>query len=200
MAPGERIRAQKRKRSIQEQLNRQVLEQAEHEARLEESQNEEDFSRYEARILSNRRANLEMQDEMDSKRKRTLLTKLEDNVTAALARLNYATDSLNQSIASRIQSVEDNHTRREIKRQKELLQIAKEEKDLKDALDQSKQDYAIYHAQDHAVLENMVAAIQAQEPEDMQDQAQEPEDMQDQDQDKDEEEEEADEDQDNDDE
>ena len=187
MAPGERIRAQKRKRSIQEQLNRQVLEQAEHEAVLEESQNEEDFSRYEARILSNRRANLEMQDEMDSKRKRTLLTKLEDNVKAALARLNFATASLNQSIAIRIKSVEDNHTRREIERKKELLVIAKEEKDLKDALDRSKQDYAVYHAQDHAVLEDMVASIQTSEPEDMQDQ------------DEDEEEEEEDEDQDQDD-
>ena len=185
MAPGERIRAQKRKRSIQEQLNRQVLEQAEHEARLEESQNEEDFSRYEARILSNRRANLEMQDEMDSKRKRTLLTKLEDNVKAALARLNFATASLNQSIAIRIKSVEDNHTRRQIERKKELLVIAKEEKDLKDALDRSKQAYAVYHAQDHAVLEDMVASIQASEPEDMQDQDEDEEEEEDEDQDQD---------------
>ena len=190
MAQGERSRAQKRKRSVQRQLNQQVLEQAEHEARLEESQLEEDFLRYEARILSNRRANLEMQEEMDSKRKKTLLTKLEDNVMAALARFDFAAASLNQSIAAKIKDVEDSHTRREIERKKELLVIDKEEKDLKDALDRSKQDYALYHAQDHAFLEDMVMAIQAQEPEDMQDQ----------DQDMGETEEEADQDQDDDDE
>ena len=186
MAPGERIRAQKRKRSIQRQLNCQVLEQAEHEAKLEESQLEEDFSWYEARILSNRRANLEMQDEMDSKRKKTLLTKLEDNVMAALARFDFAAASLNQSIAAKIKDVEDSHTRREIERKKELLKIDKEEKDLKDALDRSKQDYAVYHAKDHAVLEDMVASIQTSEPEDMQDQEEdEEEEEEDEDQDQD---------------
>ena len=183
MAQDERSRPQKRKRSVQRQLNQQVLEQAEHEARLEESQLEEDFLRYEARILSNRRANLEMQEEMDSKRKKTLLTKLEDNVMAALARLDFAAASLNQSIAAKIKDVEDSHTRRKIERKKELLKIDKEEKDLKDALDRSKQDYALYHTQDHAFLEDMVMAIQAQEPEDQDQDMGEPEEEADQDQD-----------------
>ena len=186
MAQDERSRPQKRKRSVQRQLNQQVLELAEHEARLEESQLEEE-NQLEARILGNRRANVEMEEEMDSKRKKTLLTKLEDNVMATLARFDFATASLNQSIAIKIKAVEDSHTRRENERKKEMLVIAKEERDLKDALDRSKQDYAVYHAQDHAVLEDMVASIQTSEPEDMQDQ------------DEDEEEEEEDEDQDQDD-
>ena len=187
MAQGERSRAQKRKRSVQRQLNQQVLEQAEHEARLEESQLEEDFLRYEARILSNRRANLEMQEEMDSKRKKTLLTKLEDNVMAIQARFDFAAASLNQSIAAKIKDVEDSHTRREIERKKELLKIDKEEKDLKDALDRSKQDYALYHTQDHAFLEDMIMTIQAQEPEDQDQDMGEPEEEADQDQDDDDE-------------
>ena len=183
MAQDERSRPQKRKRSVQRQLNQQVLEQAEHEARLEESQLEEDFLRYEARILSNRRANLEMQEEMDSKRKKTLLTKLEDNVMAIQARFDFAAASLNQSIAAKIKDVEDSHTRRKIERKKELLKIDKEEKDLKDALDRSKQDYALYHTQDHAFLEDMVMTIQAQEPEDQDQDMGEPEEEADQDQD-----------------
>ena len=187
MAQGERSRAQKRKRSVQRQLNQQVLEQAEHEARLEESQLEEDFLRYEARILSNRRANLEMQEEMDSKRKKTLLTKLEDNVMAIQARFDFAAASLNQSIAAKIKDVEDSHTRRKIERKKELLKIDKEEKDLKDALDRSKQDYALYHTQDHAFLEDMIMTIQAQEPEDQDQDMGEPEEEADQDQDDDDE-------------
>ena len=185
MAQDERSRPQKRKRSVQRQLNQQVLELAEHEARLEESQLEEE-NQLEARILGNRRANLEMKEEMDSKRKKTLLTKLEDNVMAIQARFDFAAASLNQSIAAKIKEVEDSHTRRKIERKKELLKIDKEEKDLKDALDRSKQHYALYHTQDHTFLEDMVMAIQAQEPEDMQDQDQdmgEPEEEADQDQD-----------------
>ena len=180
MAQDERSRPQKRKRSVQRQLNQQVLELAEHEARLEESQLEEE-NQLEARILGNRRANLEMKEEMDSKRKKTLLTKLEDNVMAALARLDFAAASLNQSIAAKIKDVEDSHTRREIERKKELLKIDKEEKDLKDALDRSKQDYALYHTQDHAFLEDMVMTIQAQEPEDQDQDMGEPEEEADQD-------------------
>ena len=158
------------------------MELAEHEARLEESQLEEE-NQLEARILGNRRANLEMKEEMDSKRKKTLLTKLEDNVMAIQARFDFAAASLNQSIAAKIKDVEDSHTRRKIERKKELLKIDKEEKDLKDALDRSKQDYALYHTQDHAFLEDMVMTIQAQEPEDQDQDMGDPEEEADQDQD-----------------
>ena len=168
MAPGERTRAVKRKRSIQTLLDRQVLEQAEHEAKLEESQNDEDFNQPEWRILSNRRANVKMAGDMDTKRKETLLTMIEKNVKAAVARFTFAMSSLDQSAAIKIQTVEDDHARRELERKKELLAIAKEEKKLRDDLNQSKQDYTVYHAQDNAVIEDMVASIQALEQEDMQ--------------------------------
>ena len=170
VAPGERTRAVKRKRSIQTLLNRQVLEQAEHEAKLEESQNDEDFNQPEWRILSNRRANVKMMGDMDSKRKETLLTMIEKNVKAAMARFTFAMSSLDQSAAIKIQTVEDDHARRELERKKELLAIAREEKKLRDTLNQSKQDYTVYHAQDNAVIEDMVASIQALEQEDTQEQ------------------------------
>ena len=111
-----------------------------------------------------------MQEEMDSKRRRVILTKIENNVKATLERFAFAKTSLNNSAASKIKSVEDSHARRQLEREKERRVIEKEEKDLQDALNKSKQDYAIFHAEDNAALENLIAAIQAPETEDAQDQ------------------------------
>ena len=107
----QRSRSNKRKRSIQRRLDQQVIEQAEHEARLEESQLENDFNTPEATILSNRRTNLDLQEDMDSKRRRVILTKIENNTKATLERFDFAKTSLNTSAAAKINSVEDSYAR-----------------------------------------------------------------------------------------
>ena len=166
----QRSRSNKRKRSIQRRLNQQVIEEAEHEARLEESQLEDDFNTPEATILSNRRTNLDLQEEMDSKRRRVILTKIENNTKATLERFDFAKTSLNTSAAAKIKSVEDSYARRQLEQEKERRVIEKEEKDLQDTLNKSKTDYAIFHASDNAALENLIAAVQAPETEDSHDQ------------------------------
>ena len=175
-------RSTKRKHSIQRRLDDQVIEQAEHEARLEESQLEDDFNTPEATILSNRRTNLDLQEEMDSKRRRVILTKIENNTKATLERFDFAKTSLNTSAAAKIQSVEDRYARRQLEREKERRAIEKEEKDLQDTLNKGKTDYAIFHASDNAALENLFASVQAPETEDAHDQDTEEEEEEDQDQ------------------
>ena len=163
-------RSTKRKHSIQRRLDDQVIEQAEHEARLEESQLEEDFNTPEATILSNRRTNLNLEEVMDGKRRRVILTKIEDHTKATMERFDYAKTSLNASATAKIKSVEDRYDRRQLERDKERRQIEKKEKDLRDKLNKGKTDYAIFHADDNAALENLVASVQAPEMEDANDQ------------------------------
>ena len=165
-------RSTKRKHSIQRRLDDQVIEQAEHEARLEESQLEEDFNTPEATILSNRRTNLNLEEVMDGKRRRVILSKIEDHTKATMERFDYAKTSLNASATAKIKSVEDRYDRRQLERDRERRQIEKKEKDLRDKLDKGKTDYAIFHAdvRDNAALENLVASVQAPEMEDANDQ------------------------------
>ena len=163
-------RSTKRKHSIQRRLDDQVIEQAEHEARLEESQLEEDFNTPEATILSNRRTNLNLEEVMDGKRRRVILTKIEDHTKATMERFDYAKTSLNASATAKIKSVEDRYDRRQLERDRERRQIEKKEKDLRDKLNKGKTDYAIFHADDNAALENLVASVQAPEMEDANDQ------------------------------
>ena len=179
-------RSTKRKHSIQRRLDDQVIEQAEHEARLEESQLEDDFNTPEATILSNRRTNLDLEEQMDSKRRRVILTKIENNTKATLERFDFAKTSLNTSAAAKIQSVEDRYARKQLEREKERQQIEKEEKDLQDNLNKGKTDYAIFHASDNAALENLVASVQAPETEDANDQDTEEEDEEEDQEDEDE--------------
>ena len=72
--------------------------------------------------------------------------------------------------------MEDSHARRQLEREKERRRIEKDEKDLRDTLNKSKTDYAIFHASDNAALENLVASVQAPEKEDAQDQEEDDED------------------------
>ena len=177
-------RSTKRKHSIQRRLDDQVIEQAEHEARLEESQLEDDFNTPEATILSNRRTNLDLQEEMDSKRRRVVLTKIENHVKATLERFDFAKTSLSTSAAAKIKSVEDDYARRQLERDRERRGIEKEEKKRQDTLNRSKTDYAIFHADNYNGLENLVAAVQAPEMEEEEDpeEEEEEEDQEDQDQ------------------
>ena len=173
----------KRKRSLQQRLDQQVLEEAEHEARLEESQLEDEFEKPEATILAYRKKSLQLQEQMDETRKKVTLEKIDQNIKATLERFDYAKASLSTSAAAKIKSVEDRYARKQLEREKERRQIEKEEKELQDALHKGKTDYAIFHASDNAALENLIAAVQAPETEDSHDQDQD-------DQDTDEEEEE----------
>ena len=182
-------RSTKRKHSIQRRLDDQVIEQAEHEARLEESQLEDDFNTPEATILSNRRTNLDLEEQMDSKRRRVILTKIENNTKATLERFDFAKTSLNTSAAAKIQSVEDRYARRQLEREKERRQIEKKEKDLQANLNKGKTDYAIFHASDNAALENLVASVQAPETEDAHDQDEDEEDEEEEEEDQDQEDE-----------
>ena len=165
-----RSRINKRKRSIQQRLDQQVLEEAEHEARLEESQLEDDFNTPEATILANRKKNLELQEKMDGTRKKVILEKIDHNIKTTLERFDFAKASLSTSAAAKIKSVEDGYARRQLERERERRGIEKEEKKMQDTLNKSKTDYAIFHAGDYNALENLVAAVQAPETEDSHDQ------------------------------
>ena len=180
----QRSRINKRKRSIQQRLDQQVLEEAEHEARLEESQLETDFNTPEATIMANRKENLELQEKMEEARKKVKLEKLDLNIKTALERFDFAKASLTMSAAAKIKLVEDDYAKGQLEREKERRQIEKDEKKMQDTLNRSKTDYAIFHANDSNALENIVAAVQA--PPDTED----PHDQDRDDQDTDEEEEE----------
>ena len=160
-----RSRINKRKRSIQQRLDAQVIEQAEHEARLEESQHEDDFSTPQATILSSRRTILDLEENVDKKRRRIILAKIEDNTRATIERFDDAKLSLETSAAAKIKTVEDDYAKRQLVRERERRRIEKDEQSQRDTLNKSKTDYAIYHANDGASLENIVAAIQIPEME-----------------------------------
>ena len=132
--------------------------------------------------MSNRRTNLNLEEEMDSKRRRVILTKIEDHTKATMERFDFAKTSLNASATAKIKSVEDRYDRRQLEREKERRQIEKKEKDLQDKLNKGKTDYAIFHADDNAALENLVASVQAPETEDANDQDTEEEDEEEEDQ------------------
>ena len=172
----------KRKRSLQQGLDHQVIEEADHAARLEESQLEDEFEKPEAKILAYRKKSLELQEQMDETWKKVTLEKIDQNIKATLERFDYAKASLSTSAAAKIKSVEDRYARKQLEREKERRQIEKEEKELQDALHKGKTDYAIFHASDNAALENLVASVQAPETEDSHDQDTEEEEEEDQDQ------------------
>ena len=175
----------KRKRcSIQQGLDQQVLEVAEHEARLEESQLEEEFDAPEATILANRRRTLELQEQMDESRRKITLEKIDQNIKATLERFDYAKASLSTSAAAKIKKVEDDYAKKQLERDRERRAIEKEEKKRQDTLNRSKTDYAIFHADTYNGLESLVASVQAPEMEEEEDpeEEEEEEDQEDQDQ------------------
>ena len=179
----------KRKRSIQQRLDQQVLEEAEHEARLEESQLEDEFDTPEATILANRKRNLELQEQMDETRKKVTLEKIDQNIKATLERFDYAKASLSTSAAAKIKKVEDDYAKKQLERDRERRAIEKEEKKRQDTLNRSKTDYAIFHADTYNGLESLVASVQAPEMEEEEDPEEEEEEEDEEDQEEDQEEE-----------
>ena len=159
---------QKRKRSIQRSIDLQVLEEAETEARLEESIMDEEIVQRETQVLENRRQNIQLQMAMADTRKKTLLEKLAAKVESALERLAYATESLNRNSARRIQTIEDQYAREQAQYKRELQHIATEEKNKKDSHRLRRRDHLVFHGRDATEAEeDLVAGIQASETKDL---------------------------------
>ena len=78
VSPGERRRVQKRKRSLQDRLDLQVLQEAENEAKLEESMMDEEILDKEKKVYENRRQNISLEMAVATARKKTRLKKLAD--------------------------------------------------------------------------------------------------------------------------
>ena len=157
---------------------------AEHEARLEESQLEEEFDAPEASILTFRRRILEQQERMDESRRKITLEKITQNIEATLERFDYAKASLNSSAAAKIKKVEDDHAKKQLEHDREKRAIEKEEKKRRDSLNRSKSDYTIFHADTYNGLESLVATVQNPEMDEEEDpeEEEEEEDQEDQDQ------------------
>ena len=159
---------QKRKRSIQRSIDEQVLQEAEMEAKLEESVMEEEIVSRESRVFENRRQNVRLEMAIAAARKKMLLQKLADKVESALDRLAFATESLQKNSAKKIQLIEDQYTREQDGNERELQHIATEEQNKKDSHRLRRRDRLIFHARDaNKAEEDLVAGIQASENEDL---------------------------------
>ena len=159
---------QKRKRSIQRSIDEQVLQEAETEAKLEESVMDEEIGSRESRVFENRRQNVQLEMEIAAARKKTLLQKLADKVESALDRLAFATESLQKNSAKKIKLIEDQYTREQDGNERELQHIATEEQNKKDSHRLRRRDRQIFHARDTTrAEEDLVAGIQASENEDL---------------------------------
>ena len=180
----------KRKRSLQQGLDTQIIEEADHAARLEESQREDDFEKPEAKILAYRKKSLELQEKMDEARRKLTLEKLNQGVEATLERFDDARDSLTNAAAAKVKKVEDDYAKIQLERAKERQAIEKEEKKHKDDLNRSRTDYALFHADTYNGLDNLVAKVQTPEMEQEEDLEEEEMDDDEDDQEEDQEEEE----------
>ena len=159
---------QKRKRSIQRSIDEQVLQEAETEAKLEESVMSEEIVSRESKVFENRRQNVRLEMEIATARKKTLLQKLADKVESALDRLAFATESLQKNSAKKIKLIEDQYTREQDGNERELQHIATEEQNKKDSHRLRRRDRQIFHARDTTrAEEDLVAGIQASENEDL---------------------------------
>ena len=159
---------QKRKRSIQRSIDEQVLQEAETEAKLEESVMDEEIVSRESKVFENRRHNVRLEMEIAAARKKMLLQKLASKVESALDRLAFATESLQRNSARKIQLIEDKYAREKAVNERELQHIATEEETKKDSHRLRRRDRLIFHARDVTkAVEDLIAGIQASENEDL---------------------------------
>ena len=179
----------KRKRSLQQGLDTQIIEEADHAALLEESQREDDFEKPTSKILAYRKKSLELLEKMDEARRKLTLEKLNQGVEATLERFDEARDSLTNAAAAKVKKVEDDYAKIQLERAKERQAIEKEEKKHKDDLNRSRTDYALFHADTHNGLDNFVATVQTPEMEQEEDLEEEEMDDDEDDQEEDQEEE-----------
>mgnify|MGYP000536486866 CR=1 FL=1 len=154
----------KRKR-LQQGLDDQVIDEADEAARLEESQQEEDFEKPEAKILAYRKKSLELREKVDEARKKLKLEKLNQGVDRTLERFDDARESLTNAAAAKVRKVEDDYAKKQLERAKERQAIEKEEKRHRDNLNRSRQEYALFHDADAYTLDNLVTMVQTPEVE-----------------------------------
>jgi hypothetical protein len=158
----------KRKRSIQKYLNLRVIQEAETEARLEESDMEESIFDREIQLLENRRQTIRLNMAIASARKNNVLEKLGNRVEASLDRLTFATESLRDDCARKVQKVENEYTRDEAANLRELQHIDAEEEAKRDSHRLRRLDRKVFHARDiEKAEEDLIAGIQASENEEM---------------------------------
>ena len=157
---------QKRRRSIQRSIDLQVLQEAETEAKLEESVMEEEIVSRESQVFENRRQNVRLEMGIAAARKKMLLQKLASKVKSALDRLAFAQESLQQNSARKIQEIEDKYAREEDINERKLQKIAAEEETKKNIHKRRRRDHLIFHARDiNKAEEDLIAGIQASETE-----------------------------------
>ena len=171
MSPDERRRnIQKRKRSIQRQIDRQVLEEAKTEAKLDESVMDEEVVQKEKQVFEIRRKKIRLEMAVADTKKDKLLLKIESKVKSALDRLEYASDSLRMSSAREIKTIEDQAARENAQHQMELLHINTEQQNYANSLVLSRQDRQVFHGRDVAQAEeDFILNIMASETEELSD-------------------------------
>ena len=103
-----------------------------------------------------------------SAKKNTVLEKLGNRVEASLDRLTYATDSLKEESARKIQRVENEYARDRAANLRELQHIDAEEEAKRDSHRLRRIDRKVLHARDiEKAEEDLIAGIQASENEEM---------------------------------
>ena len=137
------------------------------EAQLEESVMEEDITERRQQIFETRRRTVRLEMGIAEAKKKIRLQTIENRVEATLDRLNYAKDSLNVSVARKIQVIEDKYTKERSTHEVELQRIDREEERYQANLRISQQDRLIFIARDpDTAQEQLMASIQANETED----------------------------------
>ena len=167
MSGEERRRVLKRRRSIQRCLDEQILEEALTETKLEESVMDEEIVEREREIFGTRRRTIRLEMGIASAKKKIRLQTLGNRVESTLDRLNYAKDSLNTSVAKKIQLIEDEYSKDKAAHELELQRINREEERMQDSLRLRQRDRLIFLARDlNKTEEELVARIQANETDD----------------------------------
>ena len=149
------------------------------EAQLEESVMEEDIIEREKEIFGTRRRTVRLEMGISEARKKIRLQTLGNRVESTLDRLNYAKDSLNASVAKKIQVIEDQYSKDRSAHELELQRINREEERMQNSLRLRQRDRMIFLARDlDSAEEQLVASIQANETDDQiaEDEGQEDED------------------------
>ena len=148
-------------------MDMQVLEEAETEARLDESVMDEEIVQPETKVFEIRRQKIRLEMAIAATKKKTLLLKISTKVKSALDRLAYASESLNTSSAHKIQTIEDQAAREQAQHERELLHINTEQQNKADSHVLRRRDRQVFHGRDVAQAEeDLIASVQASETED----------------------------------
>ena len=149
-------------------MDRQVLEEAETEAKLEESIMDEEIVQKESKVFEIRRQRIRLEMAIAAAKKKMLLQRISTKVKSALDRLAYATESLQRNSARKIQTIEDQYAREQAQYERELQHITTEEKNKKDSHMLRGRDHRVFHGRDVTEAEeDLVASVQASETEDL---------------------------------